>query len=157
MASSRETITLISSEGNECNIKIRATMQSKLLKCMVNDECSFDKILVPNVTSQTLVKVVEYCEKHFDHEATKTGEEASNSEAENVINTWDVEFIKVDTLDTLFRILLAADYLQVVGMFDLACRNVANMVKEKEVIELRQMFDLKTDLAPKKKRHFMKI
>jgi S-phase kinase-associated protein 1 len=61
--------------------------------------------------------------------------------------SWDVEFLKVDQ-GTLFELILAANYLDVRGLLDVACKTVANMIKGKNPEEIRRTFNIKNDFTP---------
>lgn len=53
------------------------------------------------------------------------------------IKAWDVEFVKVDQ-STLFELILAANYMNIKSLLDLACLSVANMIKGKSPDEIRK-------------------
>jgi hypothetical protein len=64
-----------------------------------------DAIPLPNVKSQILAKVIEYCKYHVDA-SKKVDEKPAKSEDE--IKQWDSEFVKVDQ-GTLFDLILVGD------------------------------------------------
>lgn len=79
-------------------------------------------IPLPNVTSKTLAKVIEYCKKHV--EAVNYIERHAN---EDNLKTRDAEFVKVDQ-DTLFDLILAAHYLDIKSLLDFTCKTVADVI-----------------------------
>ncbi|KAK4267827.1 hypothetical protein QN277_024560 [Acacia crassicarpa] len=145
MMSSVEAITVVSSDGSEFKITVSAAMLSKLLngmlelKVIVSDDC---KVPITRVNSKTLVKVIEYCEKH----APRANSGASDSDAEEQ-KKWDIEFMKVDVEDTLIDILMAASFLNIQGLLDLACQTVADLMKEKTLSQIRKIFHIKNDFS----------
>ncbi|KAK4267869.1 hypothetical protein QN277_024595 [Acacia crassicarpa] len=145
MSSSVQAITVESSDGGEFKMTVGAAIQSKLLNRMIEDvSVSADcKVRVSEVNSETLKKVIEYCEKH----ASMANDGASHSNAEE-LEGWDTEFMKVNAGDMLFHILMAANYLEVEGLFNLACQTVANSMKGKTPKEIRMMFNIKNDFTP---------
>ncbi|XP_028754130.1 SKP1-like protein 1 [Neltuma alba] len=150
MSSAVENITVVSSDGDEFKMSVAAAMQSEQLKQMLTDDSiSIDKVPMENVSTEILVKVIEYCQKHADHEAAAkaNGGGTSDSEAEE-LNKWDAEFMKVDVEDKLFHILMAANYLEIKGLFDLACQTVADLIKGKTPKQIRKIFNLKNDFTP---------
>ncbi|KAK4267824.1 hypothetical protein QN277_024557 [Acacia crassicarpa] len=142
MSSFVEPITVVSSDGGEFKITVSAAMLSKRLNgLLVEDVCVSDKCKVPitEVHSKTLVKVIEYCEKH-----APSG--ASDSDAEE-LKIWDIEFMKVDVEDTLFDMLKAANYLNIKGLLDLACQTVADLMEGKTVSQIRKIFHIENDFS----------
>ncbi|KAI9081318.1 hypothetical protein K1719_036739 [Acacia pycnantha] len=144
MSSSVEAITVLSSDGDEFKITVSAARLSTLLNRMLEDVCVSDDCEGPiiAVNSKTLVKVIEYCEKH----APRANSVSSDSDAEELKN-WDIEFMKVDVEDALFDILKAAKYLHIEGLLDLACQTVADLMKGKTLSQIRKIFDIKNDFS----------
>ncbi|KAJ3670467.1 hypothetical protein LUZ60_010791 [Juncus effusus] len=134
-----KNITLKSSDGEEFAIEETVAMESQTIRHMIEDDCAESSIPVPNVTAKILSKVIEYCKKHVEFAATKPTDEE--------LKSWDTEFIKVD-LNTLYDLILAANYLNVKGLLDLTCETVANMIKGKNPEEIRKRFNIKNDFTP---------
>uniref|UniRef100_A0A453M755 SKP1 component dimerisation domain-containing protein n=1 Tax=Aegilops tauschii subsp. strangulata TaxID=200361 RepID=A0A453M755_AEGTS len=63
------------------------------------------------------------------------------------LKSFDAEFIKVDQ-NTLFDLILAANYLNIKGLLDLTCQTVADMIKGKTPEEIRKTFNIKNDFTP---------
>ncbi|KAK4267829.1 hypothetical protein QN277_024562 [Acacia crassicarpa] len=146
MSSSVEAITLVCSDGGEFKITVRAAKLSSLLnRLLAEDVCVSDdrKIeITGGVDSKTLVKVIEYCEKH----APTADSGASDSDAEE-LKKWDIEFMKMDVEDILFHIVMAANYLNIKGLSDLACQTVADLMKGMTVSQMRKIFHIENDFS----------
>ena len=56
-----------------------------------------------------------------------------------LVQEWYAEFVKVEQQE-LFDILLAANYLDVKPLLDLASATVASMIKDKTIEEIRETF-----------------
>ncbi|MFS8016953.1 putative SKP1 component, dimerization, SKP1-like, dimerization domain superfamily [Helianthus anomalus] len=54
------------------------------------------------------------------------------------LKAFDSEFVNVDQ-DTLFDLILAANYLNIKSLLDLTCKTVADMVKGKTTKEICKM------------------
>ena len=91
------------------------------------------------IDSKVLSKVIEYCKYHHDAEA--------ESRPEDVKNAWDKDFVKVDD-ETLFNLILAANYLDIKPLLDLTCKTVADEIKGKTPEEIRVRFNIKNDFTP---------
>ncbi|KAI3977553.1 hypothetical protein MKX01_000466 [Papaver californicum] len=136
-------VTLRSSEDKEFVVEEAVALQSETIKHMIEDDCADNGIPIPNVTSKILDKVLEYCKKHVV-EIPKGGDgKVEDQELQN----WDAEFVKVDQA-TLFKIILAADYLDIKNLLDLTCQAVADMIKGKTAAEICRMFNVKNGFTP---------
>jgi len=62
-------------------------------------------------------------------------------------NVWDKDFVKVDD-ETLFNLILAANYLDIKSLLDLTCKTVADEIKGKTPEEIRIRFNIKNDFTP---------
>ncbi|KAM3010897.1 hypothetical protein FF2_029664 [Malus domestica] len=70
------------------------------------------------------------------------------TDSENNFKEWDAEFIKINQ-NTLYDLIMAANYLNIKGLLDLTCQIVVDMIKGKAPEEIRKMFNIKNDFAPK--------
>ncbi|KAL5561212.1 hypothetical protein UlMin_030959 [Ulmus minor] len=142
--SSPKKILLKSSDGEVFEVEEAVALESQTLKHMVEEDCASTEIPLPNVTSSILAKVIEYCKKHADSAA------AGDKDAkftDDTIKAWDAEFVKVDQ-NTLFDLILAANYMNIKNLLDLTCQTVADMIKGKTPEEIRQTFNIRNDFTP---------
>ncbi|MCI92688.1 SKP1-like protein 1A-like, partial [Trifolium medium] len=63
------------------------------------------------------------------------------------LKAWDADFINVDQA-TLFELILAANYLNIRSLLELTCQTAADMIKDKTVEEIRQIFQIVNDYSP---------
>ncbi|KAF5735924.1 SKP1-like protein 1B [Tripterygium wilfordii] len=87
MASSKK-VTLISSDGERFEVDEEIALLSQTAKHMIEDECVDGGIPTPNVTSNILAKVIEYCKKHVESSKAE-----DRSAAEEELKAWDAECI----------------------------------------------------------------
>ncbi|CAI0547364.1 unnamed protein product [Linum tenue] len=127
-------------------------MQSQTIKHMIEDDCADNGIPLPNVTAKILAMVIEYCKNHHG---------SPDGAAEDGLKNWDAEFVKVDQ-ETLFDLILAANYLNIKDLLDLTCqtylnikelldltcKTVADMMSGKTPEEIRKIFNIKNDYTP---------
>ncbi|CAK8574895.1 unnamed protein product [Lathyrus sativus] len=140
-SASTKKVNLKSSDGEIFEIEEAVALESQTIKYMIEDGCADDTgIPLPNVTSKVLAKVIEYCKKHVEVAAGSDERPAD----ENTVNTWDAEFVKVDQ-DTLFDLILAANFLDIKSLLDLTCKTVASMIDGKTPEEIRRTFNIKND------------
>ncbi|XP_010690359.2 SKP1-like protein 1B [Beta vulgaris subsp. vulgaris] len=149
-ATTVKKITLKSSDGENFDVEESVALESQTIKHMIEDDCADNAIPLPNVTGKILSKVIEYCKKHVESAAAKSSTEdrsSSNSTADEELKSWDAEFVKVDQ-NTLFDLILAANYLNIKSLLDLTCQTVADMIKGKTPEEIRKTFNIKNDFTP---------
>eukprot|EP01105_Mastigella_eilhardi_P025587 TRINITY_DN700_c0_g1_i1.p1 TRINITY_DN700_c0_g1~~TRINITY_DN700_c0_g1_i1.p1 ORF type:complete len:149 (+),score=56.20 TRINITY_DN700_c0_g1_i1:397-843(+) len=96
---------------------------------------------LPNVNFKILSKVVDYCKYH--HENPSPDDKKEDSKRLDDISPWDKKFTEVDQ-DTLFQLILAANYLDIKPLLDLTCKTVALMIKGKSPEEIRKTFNILT-------------
>ncbi|XP_030450244.2 SKP1-like protein 1 [Syzygium oleosum] len=132
----KKMITLKSSDGETFEIEEIAALQSKTLESMIDENCASTPVPLPNITGKILAKVVEYCTKHAE-----VGADAES------LRAWDAEFVSVDH-PTLFDYILAANFLEIPTLLNLACQSVADMVKGKTPDEIHKIFNIKSTFTP---------
>ena len=110
-------------------------------------------IPVPNVTSKIMQKVIEYCAHHRAMPAPAPADDRAR--IDEPIDAWDQEFCKVD-LNTLFELILAANYLDIHQLLDVTCKSIANIIKGKSPEEIRKIFNIKNDFTPEEEEQVRK-
>ncbi|KAJ4817748.1 SKP1/ASK1-like protein [Rhynchospora pubera] len=140
-------ITLRSSDGEEFVVREMVAKMSQTISHMIEDECADGTIPLPNVNSRILTKVLEYCNKHVPNEQPADGSTASDTAKDN-IEKWDKEFVQIVDDNTLFDLILAANYLSIKGLLDLTCQKVADKMTGKTPEQIREIFHIKNDYTP---------
>jgi len=103
-------------------------------------------IPLPPVEGAILAKVIEYCTYHKENADAK----------EDAVEAWDKAFAAVDD-DTLFSLILAANYLDIKPLLDLTCKTVADYIKQcKTPQEIRRRFNIKNDFTPEEEEEVRK-
>ncbi|KAJ4850667.1 SKP1-like protein 13 [Turnera subulata] len=143
-------ITLLSSDGEEFVVEEAVAVQSQTIKHLIEDGCSTDgSIPLPNVTGAVLSKVIEYCKKH-------SSSSGGTKEEEKELEAWDAEFVKADDYAALMFLMMAANFLNIQGLMDLAAQTLANMIKGKSPEEVRRMWNIKNDFTPEEEAEVRK-
>ena len=63
------------------------------------------------------------------------------------IDSWDYQYIDLE-LEIIFEIILAANYMDIRPLMDLACAKVASIIKGKSPEEIRKVFNIQNDFTP---------
>ncbi|KAL3539092.1 hypothetical protein ACH5RR_002458 [Cinchona calisaya] len=141
--SSSKRIVLKSSEGDTFEVEEAVALQLGIITEMIQDKDGYISIPLSNVTSRILAMVIEYCKKHV--EAPKSSDVDKSSDED--LKTFDADFVKVDR-ETLFDLILAANYLNIKSLLDLTCQSVVDMIKGKTPEEIRKTFNIEGPFTP---------
>ncbi|XP_040385249.1 SKP1-like protein 5 [Oryza brachyantha] len=153
-------LLLISSDGEHFQVSEAAASLSKTLGHMIEDDCTANGIPLPNVTASILAKVLEYCNRH----ATADDAAAASSEApaaaaaadkaaaakasrEEELRRFDAEFMDVNQA-IMFDLIMAANFLNIQCLLDLACDHAAEFIKDMMPEQVRELFGIENDLTP---------
>ncbi|PWZ04451.1 SKP1-like protein 1A [Zea mays] len=123
-------LMLRSSDNQEFEVKESVAMQSMTLKKMIEDGCADKGIPLPNVTSHILVKVIEYCNKHAEPTGPGDAAGTTNRSAEDELKIFDADFVNVEH-STLLDLILAANYLDIKGLLNLARQTITDLINGK--------------------------
>ncbi|ESQ30627.1 hypothetical protein EUTSA_v10012272mg [Eutrema salsugineum] len=146
---SEKKIVLKSSDGKTFEVEEAVALQSQTITHMVEDSCVGNEIPLENVTSQILVKVIEYCKKHVvvDGDGDDSSEELKN---------WDTEFAKSMDDSTLLNLTLAAYHLNIESLRTLTCKTVAHVIETRTIDEIRTFLKIENDLTPEEEAEIRK-
>jgi S-phase kinase-associated protein 1 len=70
-----------------------------------------------------------------------------SSNMNEVVQEWYSNFVAIDQ-ETLFELILAANYMDIKPLLDLTCATVASMIKGKTPEEIRKQFNIVNDFTP---------
>jgi len=165
---STANVELISKEGDKFPVAIGVANMSELVKSMMEDkdededddddddeEEGADKkpsgkvteIPLPNVKSEVLKKVIEFCEHHLAEPMTEVEKPLKSQNMADVVQKWYADFVDLEQV-LLFELILAANYMDIKPLLDLTCATVASMIKGKTPDEIRATFNITNDFSP---------
>ncbi|KAH0865402.1 hypothetical protein HID58_082613 [Brassica napus] len=135
-----------SSDDESFEVDEAVVLQSQLLSHVVED-CTGPEHKIEKVTGKILEKVVEYCENHVAV-VDDGGANSSSASSGDALKKWDNKFITQMDLSTVYGLLMAANYLDIKGLFDLTCQGVADVIAAcKDHKEFRATFGLVNDFT----------
>uniref|UniRef100_A0A0E0B0M5 SKP1-like protein n=1 Tax=Oryza glumipatula TaxID=40148 RepID=A0A0E0B0M5_9ORYZ len=137
----KKTIDLVSNDGERFEVARDAALLCKTLRWMIKG--GYGRIPLPNVASPILARVVDYLARHAA---------AAAAMYDDGLDRFDRDFLAGVDQDTLFDLLLAANYLQADGLLDLACKKVAAMMTGKSPEQMREIFHIVNDLTPEEEK-----
>ena len=154
-AAAGKTITLVSAEGKPFKVSEEAARLSTVLADMIDNGCAGGNIPLPNVTTRALVTVIKYCDKHAaaatpdsDHGAAEGSTSVNTAASEKTLAEWDSKLVDKLTLDALYDLLLASNFLDIKGLLGAASQKVADMIESKTPAQVRTIFGITNDFTP---------
>lgn len=105
------------------------------------------EIPLPNVKSEILNKIVAYLMHHADNPAQEIKKPLVSANMAEVVSPFDANFVEVPQ-ETLFQLILAANYMDIRPLLDLTCAKVASMIKGKTPEQIRKTFNIQNDFTP---------
>lgn len=103
------------------------------------------KIPIPDIDSETLKKIIEFCQ-HFEDEPLYVA--PTTSEPSRPIpnpETFEMKFLLSFDNDEFRKIILGANYLDIPRLVDACCYRLAMMIEGKSVDEVRKIFEISSD------------
>jgi S-phase kinase-associated protein 1 len=140
-------LKLQSQEGQIFEVEDSVACKSQLIKNMVEDSGTDEEIPLPNVKSEVLEKVIEYCRHYKDISPEEIKKPLPSANLSEVVPAWDASFVELPQ-EMLFELILAANYLDIKGLLDLTCAKVASMIKGRSPEEIRRTFNIENDFTP---------
>mmetsp|Transcript_100653 Transcript_100653/g.123245 ORF Transcript_100653/g.123245 Transcript_100653/m.123245 type:complete len:150 (+) Transcript_100653:239-688(+) len=128
-------------------VKKEIAMQSALIKTMWSGDQTETEIPLPNVRGSILNKVIKYMAYHHKNPAKEIEKPLKSANMREVCSEWDANYVEVDQ-ETLFELILAANYMDIKSLLDLTCAKVASMIKGKTPEEIRKKFNIQNDFSP---------
>nr|ACS69065.1 pollen specific SKP1-like protein LSK1 [Lilium longiflorum] len=144
MASNSKMLVLRSYEGDEFNVEESlASAGSGTLKTMVDEGIVEGGIPLPNVSTKSLGKIIEYWRHHAQEDSD------GSPESKAAMKEWDDEFLKLDgNKKELLNLVMAANYLDAKPLFEALCEEVRNTIKVMSVEEVRSYLNIENDFTP---------
>lgn len=101
--------------------------------------------LQDSVTSEVLEKVIEFCTYHQTTPMTPIGTfpEQDEIQVNDLVQDWYADFAKGMERETLFQLLICANYMNIQPLLDLSCLAVAKAIHRKSEDEMREIFHIK--------------
>ncbi|VVT45255.1 uncharacterized protein SAPINGB_P000689 [Magnusiomyces paraingens] len=147
-------VTLVSNDNKKFEVPKDVAYKSVLIKNMVEDIGDENaEIPLPRAQASVLEKVIDYCTYHKDDPPLPAPvQKTQDDQPDRIRRTtdiieWDYNFMNLEN-PVIFEIMLLANYLDIVPLFELTCKTVANKIKGKSPEQLREIFGIENDFTP---------
>jgi S-phase kinase-associated protein 1 len=132
-------VKLISKQHDVFEVNKEVAFMFLTVKDMIEEVGSEDPIRLSLVDSDTLALLIEFAK--YQNNAR------DESLSEDEVKDWCGNFIVLDD-NSLFRLILASNYLNIKALLDLGCKQVADEIRGKTPEEIRVRFNIKNDFTP---------
>ena len=140
-------ITLISSDNQKIQIDSKIVEKSDFLKNKIGNSNKKIEINLPEINYNTLQKIVQYLIHYKEKEPQQIPKPLSSNNLSNVIDEWDINFIKNMDMNSIYDLINASNYLEIPSLLDLSCAYVITLIKGKSIEEMRKIFNIECDLS----------
>ena len=147
-------VRLVSQEGEIIEVDQETVVISVLIKSMIDDSGTDEDIPLPNVSRNILELVMEFWRRIKDHPLPEIEKPLKTDNLLDIVPEWYAQFVDVDQ-ETLFDVILAANYLDIKPLLELTCAKVATMIKGKTVVEIRKLFNIENDLTQEEENQIL--
>jgi len=141
---SEDMVTLQSQDGMDVTVARKVAELSKTVKNLIDDAGIEDPIPLPNVEGNILLKVVEYMKHYTENPVVESKDEKADKTTD--ISGWDLEYCQLDQ-PTLFKVILASNYLDIEPLLNLTCKSVASLIRGRTPSEIKATFNITGDFS----------
>jgi S-phase kinase-associated protein 1 len=121
-----------------------AAKLSNLIESMIMDDDADDELTeipVMEVAFDVMKKIAEFLEKHVNDPLREIPKPIPSNKIQDFVSEWDVKYIDLPQAE-LFKLISAANYLNITQLLDLGTLKLACMIKDKEPEDIKQMFGI---------------
>jgi S-phase kinase-associated protein 1 len=137
-----EIIKVQTCDGQVFDVLKARAETSTTLKNLIADAPAGGDVPLPEVNGDIFQRVIAWVEMHKDDPVTAV------PLTENGLTEADKEFFAAMDQQSLFQLILAANYLDIRTLLDMCCRTVADSVLGKTPKEIYAQFGVAQELTP---------
>ena len=108
-------------------------------------------IPLPELSADILKLVIQFMIKHRDDPLKKIEKPIKTTSLKEIVGEWDAEFVNLEQ-EPLFKLILAANYLDMPDLLELGICKLATMVKGKDPEEIKRLFNIEPDITPEEEK-----
>jgi len=138
-------ITLKSSDGKAFEIPRNYAYLSNLVKTSLETDAAATELPLSGVKSDVLAKIVEYLIHHAGKEPGVPEKPLRSKNMKEVCaaHPWDADFIDAVAVSkqSLYDVILGANYLDIKSLLHLGCAKVASLIKGVPLAKIKAILD----------------
>ena len=115
-----------------------------LTESIEDEKEMFEEIPLFNVPHRVFLKVLAFT-RHYHKDPMKAIQKPLKDN-HLPVQKWYVDFVSLETKDSLYELLEAASYMDIEPLQDLLCARIASLIQGTECDELKKIFGLDYDI-----------
>ena len=121
---------------------------SIFVKGQVDDNPEDEQIILPEITKETLSKVIDFL-RHLaaGNPAPDIEKPLRSNNMRDVTTDWYANFIDLDD-STVQDLILAANFLDIKELLNLSCAKLGSVIRGLSIPEFRKRFNIENDFTP---------
>jgi S-phase kinase-associated protein 1 len=139
-------LTLISKDGTRFSLPRSASLLSELIKTTLEGDPDASELPLYHIESTIVSQVIHYLNYHEKVPPRRIESPLTSNVLKDLVDHYDSSFINQDQ-ETVFKLLLAANYLNIKPLFHLCCAKVATLIKGKTAEQIRSTFNIRQDFT----------
>jgi S-phase kinase-associated protein 1 len=144
---SDEVIKLRSKDGREFSISKRACMLSGLILTTLEDK-NVQEVALFHIDGTEVEFIVQYLTYHQDVVPRVIEKPLPSNNMADLVDQFDCDFVETKPQETIFKLLLAANYMDIKPLLLLLCAKIASLMKGKSPEQIRGQFDIRSNYTP---------
>ena len=123
-------------EGHQFKVDSEMIQKSTTLMHLQVESLECTRIEIRNIALPILQKILEFCD-HYRHSVPKMIHKPLKSAdlAECGADQWDVDFIRLDSIEELIDLTVSADFLEINELVILCCAKIASIKMKERMTE----------------------
>lgn len=134
-----EEISLVSSEESTHIVTRREACLSKLLFTIMDADQDAGTIDLPHVQKDVLDDVIVYLRQYNGEGPPEIEKPIRSTVMKDIATEWEAEYIERFSIKRLYKVILAAHYLDIPTLVDLGCAKVASLIRGKSPDEIKDI------------------
>ncbi len=147
-------VLFLTSDGHTVEVEREIASKSEWVKNIVDGSEVDDNIPLPEIKKATLLKVIEYCTYINTNVPPQIDKPLRSNELSDIVDPWYAEFVNLEK-EVLFELILAANFMDINSLLELACAKVASLIKGITIPQIREFFNIENDYTPEDEANIM--
>ena len=149
-----EKVKILGCDGEVFEVDREAAFKSVFIERQIDIYGTEEAIEVGAFKRPILEKVFLFCEHIKDHDPPEIEKPLKSTDIASCVDQWYAQYIDLEH-EIILELIMAADFLNIKPLLELAAAKVASLIKNKTVPEIRQFFNIENDFTPEEEAQIM--